>query len=188
MSTIIIVHGTGGSPESNWFPWLKSELEKLGHRVFVPRLPTPPSHKPQSLESWLHVFKEYEQCLDDDTIVVGHSLGPAFLLSVLEAVPRPIKAAFFVAGFVALLDNPRFDDLNRTFVTKTFDWAAIKKNCRNFVVINSDNDPYVPLQKGKDLAAKLSTELIVLKNAGHINTEAGYAEFPFLLEKIKENL
>jgi len=61
MISIIIIHGTGGSPNSNWFPWLKSELEKLGHTVFAPKFPTP---EKQSLENWLKVFKKYEQYLD----------------------------------------------------------------------------------------------------------------------------
>ena len=185
MTNIIIIHGTGGNPNGNWFPWLKSELEKLDCRVFVPKFPTPEN---QSLENWLKVFKAYEQYLDENSIVVGHSLGPAFLLSVLENLNRPIKAAFFVVGFTGLLNNPDFDELNESFVTKSFDWAKIKNNCKRFYVINSDNDPYVPLEKGKSLAENLGTELIVLKNAGHINEEAGYTEFSFLLDKIKNEL
>lgn len=182
MTTIIIVHGTGGNPNGNWFPWLKSELEKLGCRVFVPKFPTPEN---QSLPNWLDVFNGYEQYLDEDSIVVGHSIGPAFLLSVLEKLNHPIKAAFFVAGFTGLLNNSRFDELIKTFVTKSFNWITIKKNCNKFYVINSENDPYVPIEDGKTLAEKLGTELISLKNAGHINEEAGYKEFSFLLDKIK---
>ena len=185
MTNIIIIHGTGGNPNGNWFPWLKSELEKLDCRVFVPKFPTPEN---QSLENWLNAFKDYKQYLDENSIVVGHSLGPAFLLSVLEKLNRPIKAAFFVAGFTGLLNNSEFDELNKTFVTKNFDWAKIKNNCKKFYVINSDNDPYVPVEKGKILAENLGTELITLKNAGHINEEAGYTEFDFLLEKIKHEL
>ena len=185
MTNIIIIHGTGGNPNGNWFPWLKSELEKSDCRVFVPKFPTPEN---QSLENWLNVFKDYEQYLDENSIVIGHSLGPAFLLSVLENLNRPIKAAFFVVGFTGLLNNPDFDELNESFVTKSFDWAKIKNNCKRFYVIFSDNDPYVPLEKGKSLAENLGTELIVLKNAGHINEEAGYTEFSFLLDKIKNEL
>ncbi len=185
MTNIIIIHGTGGNPNENWFPWLKSELEKLGHRVFVPKFPSPEN---QSLQNWLKTFKEYEQYLDENSIVVGHSLGPAFLLSVIEKLECPIKCAFFIAGFIGLLGNSEYDELNKTFTTKPFDWAKIKKNCKRFFVINSDNDPYVPIESGKELAKNLDTELIVIKNAGHINKESGYTKFEFLLEKVKNVL
>ncbi len=185
MTNIIIIHGTGSNPNGNWFPWLKSELEKLGHRVFVPKFPTPDN---QSLENWLKTFENYEQYLDENSIVVGHSLGPAFLLSVIEKFERPIKCAFFIAGFIGLLGNSEYDELNKTFTTRSFDWARIKKNCKKFFVINSDNDPYVPLERGEELAKNLNAELIIVKNAGHINKKSGYTEFEFLLEKLKNVL
>lgn len=185
MANVIIVHGTGGNPEGNWFPWLKSELEKLNCRVFVPRFPTP---EDQSLENWLSAFKDYRQYLNGDSIVVGHSLGPSFLLSVLENVKEPIKSAFFVSGFTGLLGNAEYDALNRSFVTRRFDWGRIIKNCKRFYVINSDDDPYVPLEKGRELAENLGTEVIVLKKAGHINKESGYVRFDFLLKQLKKEL
>lgn len=56
MTKIFLLHGSYGSPEGNWFPWLKKELEKLDCTVLIPKFPTPEN---QSLETWLAVFKEY---------------------------------------------------------------------------------------------------------------------------------
>ena len=66
---VIIVHGSFGSPEENWFPWLKEELEKFGVKVLVPKFPTPEG---QSLENWLKAFEECRQHLNEETILVGH--------------------------------------------------------------------------------------------------------------------
>jgi predicted alpha/beta hydrolase family esterase len=185
MTNILIIHGSYGHPEENWFPWLKSELVKLGCRVFIPKFPTPEN---QSLQNWLKIFKEYEQYLDENSIVVGHSIGPAFLLNVLENIDKPIKAAFFVSGFTGSLHNPKFDEINSSFADKRFDWQKIKNNCARFFVFHSDNDPYVPLQKAKDLAKNLGVNIILVKNAGHFSEKAGYKQFELLLERIKTEL
>ena len=111
----LILHWWWGNAEENWFPWLKSELEKLDCRVFVPKFPTPEN---QSLENWLKVFEDYKRYLNENSIIVGHSLGSAFLLNIVEKLDKPIKAAFFVSGFVGLLGNPDFDDINKSFVDK----------------------------------------------------------------------
>ena len=189
MTNVFIIHGAYGHPEENWFPWLKSELEKLGCRVFVPKFPTPEN---QTLENWMKVFQDYRQYLDENTIVVGHSLGPAFLLSVLEKLEHPIKAAFFVAGFTGSFTgkyaNADFDVINKTFAEKPFNWEKIRQNCKKSYVFQSDNDPYVPPEKGEDLAKNLNTDVITVKNAGHFNEKAGYTKFDLLLQKLKLEL
>lgn len=185
MPSIFIIHGTKANPQSNWFPWLKAELEKLGAQVFVPAFPTPEN---QSLASWTAAFAKYLPELDENSIVVGHSLGPAFLLSVIEKLDHPIKAAFFVAPFLHGIGIPEYDTLNRTFVIAKFDWKKIKRNCRHFYAIFSDNDPYVPQALGRAVARKLGVTPIIIKNGGHLNTESGYDKFNFLLEKIKAEL
>lgn len=184
---IFIIHGSYGNPKENWFPWLKQELEKEGHTVFVPKFPTPEG---QNLKNWMFEFQAgmYYSMLDEDSVIIGHSLGPAFILSVPEKleIPKPVKACFFVAGFLGLLDNSEVDEINRTFVEKDFNWEKIKKNCEKFFIYNSDNDPYVPLEKAKDLAEKLGSELKIIKGAGHFNEKAGYTEFQTLLKDIRK--
>ncbi len=185
MSNIFIIHGAYGNPKENWFPWLKSELEELGCRVFVPKFPTP---KNQSLENWLKVFEKYKQGLNENSIVVGHSLGPAFLLNIIEALDKPIKAAFFVSGFLDLLGNSDFDNINKSFIETSFDWQKIKQNCPKFFVFHSDNDPYVPVEQAEKLAKNLGVDVILVKNAGHFNEKAEYTKFDLILDKIKSLL
>jgi predicted alpha/beta hydrolase family esterase len=182
MTNVFIVHGVGGYPEENWFPWLKSELESLDCNVFVPQFPTPEN---QTLDGWLAVLDKYRGYLNGGSIVVGHSLGVSFLLNVLEE--NRIRAAFLVAGFVGKIDN-EFDEGMKTFAQREFKWDKIKRNCRKFYIFYSDNDPYVKARKAKELSERLGTDAILVKNAGHFNTASGYTRFDFLLEMIKNEL
>lgn len=184
MTNVFMIHGSYGYPEGNWFPWLKKELEKLGHTVYVPKFPTPEG---QTLNNWLKVFEEYKRYLNTSSVCVGHSCGVAFILNLLERIEHPIRVAFLVAGSVGLLHN-KFDKVSSTFKDKPFNWKKIKSNCKKFYVFHSDNDPYVPLRYGEEIAEKLSVKLILVKGAGHINEEAGYTKFDLLLEKIKNEL
>jgi predicted alpha/beta hydrolase family esterase len=181
----IMVHGAYGHSKENWFPWLKESLEGLGYTVVAPDFPTPEG---QSLENWRHVLTALQVPLDGQTILVGHSVGVAFLLDVLERAKQPVKAAFFVSGFVGSLGDPRFDSLNRTFTQRPFDWKKIRAHCPRFVVFHADNDPYVPLEKAEELAKRLGVEVTLVKGAGHFNERAGYQRFDRLLDRLKEEL
>jgi len=183
MSNFFIIHGAFGNPQENWFPWLKAQLMKENNKVFVPEFPTP---KGQNLESWLKRFEDFEKELNEDSALIGHSIGCAFILNLLENSPKQIKAAFLVAGFVGKLGNAKVDEINSTIAEREFDWEKIRQNCRKFVVFQSDNDPYVPLQKGKELAEKLGAEFILVKGAGHFNKKAGFTQFKRLFEEIKK--
>ncbi|MFA6036135.1 MAG: alpha/beta fold hydrolase [Candidatus Micrarchaeia archaeon] len=181
---MIILHGTRGHPEENWFPWLKKELELRGCKVFVPQFPTPENQTP---ESWFAVFEKYRKYFTPDTILVGHSLGGTFALRILEASKIKIMAAFLVAAPVGILPTKNYE-ADRPFVEKRFDWEKIRKNCREFVVFHSEDDQLVSVENGRELAGKLDAGLILLKNAGHFNAKAGYTKFEKLLEVMERAL
>ena len=60
----------------------------------------------------------------------------------------------------------------------------IKNNCRSINIIYSDNDHYVPTTKAVEMGKRLGVEPILIKGAAHFNSESGFTDFPFLLEKI----
>lgn len=184
MTNVFIIHGSRGSNKGHWFPWLKQELENLGCKVFLPQFPI----ENQNLSDWLKEFNKIEAYLDENSLMVGHSLGNPFIMNVLQRRNSTIKAAFFVAGFTQLLNNPIYDPINKTFVEKGFDWKKIKQNCKKFYLFQSNNDPYIPLKEAELLAKNLETELIIVQNAGHFVKSNGYEKFELLLEKIKKEL
>lgn len=170
----ILVHGTGGNPDETFFPWLKKNL--LGE-VIAPQFPQP---EEQSLESWLKAFEPYEKLVDEETVFIGRSIAPAFILRLLERIDKKVKACFLVCGFCSDIGLAEFRPLIESFVGE-FDWAKIRRNCGKFFVYNSDNDPYVPIANGKELAENLGTMVILVKSAEHF----WMSEFPQLLEDIK---
>jgi len=183
MTNIFIFHGTEGYPEENWFPWMKKELEAKGCRVFVPQFPTPPVI-PAKIAEWFEVLKDYEKLIDENTVLIGHSLGGIFTLRILEKLNHPVKAAVFVGtpiGERPILNYER----DSAFSGFDFDWEKIKAMAEDFIVYQSDTDPYVGLENGKKLAENLGVELSFVPNAGHFNTKAGYLEFKDLLRKLE---
>jgi len=181
-NTVFIFHGTEGYPGENWFPWLKEQLEQRGCRVFVPQFPSPPVLAAE-ISEWFEVLKDYEQYIDENTVLIGHSLGGVFTLRILEKLSRPVKASFFVGAPIGILPIANYDRDSK-FSGFDFDWEKIKKNAGIATVFQSDNDPYVGLGNGEELAWKLDVELSFVAGAGHFNKPAGYVEFPTLLEKI----
>jgi hypothetical protein len=185
-NNIFIIHGTEGYPEENWFPWLKNELEQLGYKVFVPQFPSPPII-PAKITEWFEVLKDYDQYINNDTIFIGHSLGGIFTLRLLEKFKNPIKAAFFVGTPIGIRPILNYDR-DSSFSGFDFDWESIRKNAEHFVVFQSDDDPYVSLGNGEQLAKNLNTQLDFVPNAGHFNKRAGYLKFEKLRDKVLEVL
>ncbi len=138
----VLLHGFTGSPDNNFFPWLKKTLEKQGHTVEVPSLPN--TDDPDVYEQVKFVL---DNChFDESTIIVGHSLGAVVALKVLEQLPKPIFKTVLAAGFA----EPGFKDHDRPFENKfdwKFDFARIKENARDIILLRDVNDTAVKAEQ-----------------------------------------
>jgi hypothetical protein len=181
-STVFIFHGTEGHPDENWFPWLKQELEIKGYDVVVPQFPSPPI-VPAKLSEWFNVLTKYEGLINEQSIFIGHSLGGIFALRVLERLSHPIYASFFVGTPLGVKPILYFDR-DKAFSGFDFNWEKIRGMAKSFVVYHSDDDPYVALGNGNELAKDLGVKLTFVPNAGHFNAKAGYTKFELLRDKL----
>jgi predicted alpha/beta hydrolase family esterase len=177
---IVIVHGTCGSPEGNWFPWMKAQLEEKGHQVFVPEFPTPDN---QSYSSWREIFYGLN-IQPQNAILVGHSVGSPFVIRLTAESKTPYKAVFAIAPFIARLGLPDFDKLNASFVDPSVDWQRATRGASKRLCFCGSNDPYVPHALSVDFADKWQSELRTVPNGGHLNAESGFYQFPDLLGEI----
>ena len=181
MPKVIITHGTMGSPQGNWFPWLSKQLRDRDYKVIVPEYPTPEG---QDLNNWLKTFEKVAGALDQETILIGHSVGATFVLRVLESLKSPVRCAYLIAGFTAKLGLPEYDTLCTSFVDPPFDWEKIKTAAARFRVISGADDPYVPIAQGEGIARSLGVPLTSIHGGGHLNAESGYLQFDYLLNDI----
>ncbi len=183
MKRVIIVHCWDGYPDYCWYPYVKKELELQGFQVHVPAFPDTDT---PDLSKWLPILKEVIGIPDQDTYLVGHSVGCITILRYLESLHHgeKIGGAVLVAGYT---DNLGFKELDNFFTTD-IPFERIKERANHFVLIHSDNDPYVPLHHGDFLKEHLGAELIVKHNAGHfsgpIDKEDSCVELPEVVESI----
>jgi len=191
MRNIFIIHGSYGSPQENWFPWLKKELSKLGHRVFVPQFPVPPADKQDSsygghkLSEWIETLNDYKKYIDSETIFIAHSRGCVFTYQYLAKINPSISATFLIAPWINFLWYPKNNKKIDSFHKIPFDWKQIKKGSRYFEIYQSTNDD-TPVSEGKEIAKKLEAKLVIVKNAGHFNfsSDKKFKEFPTLLKSV----
>ncbi|KKP59699.1 MAG: hypothetical protein UR54_C0025G0006 [Candidatus Roizmanbacteria bacterium GW2011_GWA2_34_18] len=188
MRNVFIIHGSNGSPQENWFPWLKKELEKLGHQVFVPqfpipKVPTPGGHK---LFEWTKTSDGYKQYINGDTIFVAHSRGCIFTYHYLAKNKSSILATFLIAPWINYIWYPNYKKID-SFHEVPFNWEKTRQGSRYFEVYQSTNDE-TPVSEGKEIAKNLNAKLIVVKNAGHFNvaSDKKFVKFPLLLKNIKD--
>lgn len=181
MKRAIIVHCWGGDPEYCWYPSVKKDLETLGFQVTVPAMPKP--DEPQ-LTNWLPQLKGIIGEADENLYLIGHSIGSVTIMRYLETLPENTRVGgvVLVAGFT---DNIGFKEL-KNFFEKPFDYEKIKSRAKHFILIHSDNDPYVQSIHASILKEKLGAELIIKKGMGHFTAGRDPDDGPVICTKLPE--
>lgn len=184
MKRAVILHGTDGSPEQNWFPWLKAKLEAAGYQVWVPLLPE--NHAPNR-----EVYNNFLLGSDwdfGDNIVVGHSSGAVSVLNLLmdERCPHikfGVMVSAWAGGSPTDMDYEQFKNL---FSPDGFDFTTIKSKADKLAFVHSSDDPYCPLEQAEYLSQQLGAPLTVIPNGKHLGKNI--TQFPQLWDVLKPKL
>lgn len=182
MKKVFMIHGFMGEPNGGWRPWLMSELAQ--NDIWACALPMPTPDNPIK-DEWIQTIKDAVKIPTDEIFLIGHSLGVPAILHYLESLPDGVKigGAVLVSGPVFKIPNNKYDLVNK-FLENSFNFDYIKKTCNNFVIIQGDDDPNVPITDAEYLSKNLSCNLILVPNGKHLNGSAGIYKLPQALESL----
>lgn len=168
----VILHGFTGDSNSSAVSSLTRELTKRGFKVQTPDLPD--TNSPTEEGQVNFVLDKIN--FDENTILVGHSLGAVVAMKALEKLDKKIAGLATLGGFI---DPSKFKDKPRPFYTFKwqFDFNKIKQNT-GFIKIFSDiNDYAIPIEQGRMIKEKLGGHLIEMVAEGsHFKGQNGEAE------------
>jgi len=183
----IIVHGCPSDVEramdiktrtydKHWMPWLKKKLIAAGIKTETPLMPSP-------WEPDFNAFKkEFEKfSVVENTILVGHSCGCAFLVRWLGESKLKIRKLVLVAPWKIPDKN---DESRIAFYGYPID-KTIKDRVDEIVMFTADNEEENGKKSLEIFHKALGGKTIELNGRGHYTlNDMGREEFPELLEII----
>ena len=187
MSRVFIIHGWGGNPKKEWFPWAKKEISNLGFEVVVPEMPD--TNYPK-IGLWVNKLHEVVGEIKDDDIFIGHSIGCQTILRFLNTVSTDQKAdrLILVAPWWYLnLSTNEEKILAEPWLKFDVNMKNIKEKVEKVICIFSKDDPVVPFKINKKLFKdNFNAEIIVEDKKGHFSAEDGVFEIPVLLKLLMQ--
>lgn len=169
----------------NRVSWTGEYLErKLGKQfqVVLPRMPLQDNAK---YSDWKIVFERYLSLLPGNFILIGNSLGGAFLAKYLSE-NKLLHKALSVYLVCPPFDNSLpSEDLVGGFKLKN-NLSLLEKNCKNLYLMFAKDDEVIPLSHAEKFESKLqNAKIIVYKSKnGHFQI----TKFPEIIKKIKKDV
>ena len=183
MTRVAIIPGNGdGDVEySNWYGWLRDELQKMDgvKEATLRNMPDPMAAREKF---WLPFMHDKLKC-DENTIIVGHSSGAVAAMRYAEK--HKVKGLVLVSVYVSAHGNPLEEKSG--YFSRPWEWDKIVKNAGFIVQFGSTDDPFLPWQEQQAIADGLRVQPPQLKKF----TDHGHFQmfkFPDLVEAIKEHL
>jgi len=177
-----MIHGYKGSYDSHWFPYIAQEMIKHGVEVFAPQMPS--DHTP---EKWMEAVEGFKKKINENTILIGHSLGCSIILHILASLEKPVFGTILVAGFgkvFSIEDGNKKEEEECNAFVKDIAWKKVRKIGGKIKLFSSIDDPEISIDISIHLSTMLQSSLEFIENAGHFCDEDGFTKFQKLLDYI----
>jgi uncharacterized protein len=183
-----IIHGWDATPDSDWYPWLKQELERKGFDVQVPAMPD--TEAPE-INKWLDRLIKVMGQPDEKTFFIGHSIGCQTILRYLSSLfDVHVGGVICVAPWFSLQDLADDEEwtVAKPWLETPLNYHKARHATTKLTAIFSDNDPFVPLEANRKIFRdKLGAQVIVQHNKGHFRAEDDVREIPLILDLLTES-
>lgn len=129
---------------------------------------------------WLSTLAAAVSRVDAPVVLAAHSSGCALVAHwVADARTQPDAGQRLAKVRGALLVAPS-DPARPNYPKGPSGFAPVPMERLPFpsIVVASDSDPYVSLQRAREYATAWGSSLVVLEDAGHINAASGHGAWP----------
>lgn len=176
----IIIPGNGDTnPEDNWFPWLKTEFEKISIPTTNVKFPDPVLAR---TEFWLPFIEKLGA--NENTILIGHSSGAVAAMRFAEE-HKILGSVLIGACYTDLGDE---NEKKSGYYGHPWNWKSIKENQHWIAQFSSTDDPYIPVSEARFIHEQLQTDYHEYTNEGHFGSDRNKKEFPEIIDTIKLHL
>jgi uncharacterized protein len=171
MSTIVVSHAYGNSEQSVWYPFLRDQMQPLGHSVDIPNLPDSQTPRPGPWRTALAGRALATPAAE--TVLVGHSIGAVNVLRFLERHDPDRDGVFAGVLLVGAMAHEVGYDALVEFFAEPFDWARIRRSARHFHVLNAADDSVLipdPFEHSAVFVTEIGATATILPEGKHFGS------------------
>lgn len=182
---VLLIHGFNGIPKI--FYYFQKKLESQGYNVIIPNFPV---REEINISAYFKVFDMYRDIMNEDLIVVAHSIGNPMFIKYICKYNINIGLYISLAGFAKPFYVEGKEVLNQ--VVKPLRISDEEKR-KNLNLINkkysiySDNDHIVPFKILEEYPLVVDSKPIFVSGIGHMGKKIGLEELPEVIKIIHES-
>ena len=176
---IFVIHSYNGDTAESFAPSIERFAEKNGTDYYFPVFPV---RKEASFESWSEVMDQYRSLINEETVIIAHSLGTLFVPRYIAKHQLKIKVYISVAGYMNYEGRADLEEIMKNFYPSENDFAECGKLITYRYSLYSDHDRMNERAKLVRYAELLKSEQIMINGAGHFDPQSGIREIPELNE------
>ncbi|MEO6238734.1 MAG: alpha/beta hydrolase [Vicinamibacterales bacterium] len=174
---VILIHGNGGSTAADcWYPRVEQECAALGLTVVNQAFP---DNVKARARFWLPHLEDLGA--DENTILIGHSSGAVAAMRYAET--HRLLGSILVG--VCHTDLGDSGEAESGYYNQPWQWPLIRKHQQWIAIYHSRDDPLVPVQEARFVAARLKCSYFEFRDRGHfVTTDALPEAVPYLRRRL----
>lgn len=174
---VILIHGNGGSTAADgWLPFVERDLTALGLEVVNETFP-------DNVRARASIWLPHLDVLgaDEHTVLIGHSSGAVAAMRYAET--HRVLGSVLVG--VCHTDLGDAGERASGYYRDPWRWAEIRRHQQWIGIFHGADDPLIPVQEARYVAAQLGASYFELANRGHF---VDRGPFPELVQFVRRRL
>lgn len=173
MKNVFVIHSYNGDTELSFAPSIEKICKKNNIKYFFPHFPLRQS---ATYEGWEEELNKYRNHINENTIIIAHSLGTHFVPKYLAKNNIKINAYISVAGFLNYKGREDLERIVSLFIPTEEEFFKCRGLVNKIYSFYSDNDELNSISNLESYANILGGQKMLINGYGHFGSKSGVTE------------